>query len=46
MDDGPLSVRAAFTPSELRGLAQEAGLTGAKVSRRFPCRLLLEWKRP
>lgn len=44
--DGPLSVRAAFTPSEMRGLAKDAGLTGAKVSRRFPCRLLLEWKRP
>jgi SAM-dependent methyltransferase len=29
--DGPVSVRRAYTPNELLGLAQEAGLTGCRV---------------
>jgi 2-polyprenyl-3-methyl-5-hydroxy-6-metoxy-1,4-benzoquinol methylase len=44
--DGPLSVRAAFTPAELRGLAAEAGLTGTTVTPRFPGRMVLEWRAP
>ena len=44
--DGPHSVRAAFTPSEAVALAWQAGLTGATVERRWPCRFLLAWARP
>ncbi len=44
--DGPLSVRAAFTRSEAAALAQRAGLTGATVETRFPCRWLLTWRKP
>ena len=44
--DAPRSVRAAFTIAEARDLARAAGLTGVRVSRRWPCRMLLEWKRP
>jgi SAM-dependent methyltransferase len=43
--DGPASVRSAFTPAEALALAGRAGLTGARVSRRFPCRFLLSWSR-
>jgi 2-polyprenyl-3-methyl-5-hydroxy-6-metoxy-1,4-benzoquinol methylase len=43
--DGPLSVRAAFTPAEVRDLAHRAGLTGATVTRSWPCRFLLTWRR-
>jgi 2-polyprenyl-3-methyl-5-hydroxy-6-metoxy-1,4-benzoquinol methylase len=43
--DGPLSVRAAFTPAEALCLAERAGLTGATVERRRPCRFLLSWRR-
>jgi 2-polyprenyl-3-methyl-5-hydroxy-6-metoxy-1,4-benzoquinol methylase len=41
--DGPRSVRAAFTPEEALALAQQAGLSGATVERRWPCRYLLKW---
>jgi 2-polyprenyl-3-methyl-5-hydroxy-6-metoxy-1,4-benzoquinol methylase len=41
--DGPVSVRAAFTISELRELAQKADLTSVRVEARHPCRLLLLW---
>lgn len=41
--DSGLSVRAAFTPRELERLAWRAGLRGAVVRPRFPCRLLLTW---
>jgi 2-polyprenyl-3-methyl-5-hydroxy-6-metoxy-1,4-benzoquinol methylase len=44
--DGPLSVRAAFTPAEALDLAKQAGLAGATVARRWPCRFLLSWRRP
>ncbi len=44
--DGVLSVRAAFTVAEARGLAERAGLHGARVGRRWPCRFLLTWERP
>ena len=43
--DGPLSVRAAFTPNEAVALAWQAGMTGATVERRWPCRFLLAWMR-
>jgi SAM-dependent methyltransferase len=39
--DGPVSVRAAFTPAELRGLAAAAGLAGARVRAHPPFRLSL-----
>jgi ubiquinone/menaquinone biosynthesis C-methylase UbiE len=38
--DGPLSVRRAFRPSELLGIARRAGVP-AKVYRSFPYRLVL-----
>lgn len=41
--DGPLSIQGAFTVGEMKGMAEEAGLTGATVRAKFPCRLLLEW---
>ena len=43
--DAPASVRAAYTPDELRGLAKAAGLDGATVRTVFPCRMLLMWER-
>lgn len=43
--DGPLSVRGAFTEPEVRGLADEAGLTGHSLKRHWPERFLLEWTR-
>lgn len=44
--DGPRSVEAAFTVEEARRLAEAAGLNGAVVERRWPCRFLLNWARP
>jgi SAM-dependent methyltransferase len=44
--DGPRSVEAAFTLDEVRTLAERAGLHGARVGRRWPCRFLLQWSRP
>jgi SAM-dependent methyltransferase len=43
--DGPISVRAAFTLAELRATAEGAGLHGATVAWRWPCRMLLTWRR-
>jgi 2-polyprenyl-3-methyl-5-hydroxy-6-metoxy-1,4-benzoquinol methylase len=43
--DGPASVRSAFTPSEALKLAERAGLSGATVRARFPCRFVLAWER-
>ena len=43
--DGPRSVEGAFTIAEVRRLAEAAGLAGARVQRRWPCRYLLCWKR-
>lgn len=40
--DGPVSVRRAFRPGEVRELLAEAGLEGARVRRSFPFRLLVE----
>lgn len=44
--DGPRSVEGAFTAAEALALAQRAGLDGAKVASRWPCRFLLSWARP
>ena len=44
--DGPRSVAAAYTAQELLALAARSGLGGATVSRRWPQRLLLTWRRP
>lgn len=41
--DGPLSVRRAFTPAELRALGRAAGLRGAKVFGHVPFRVALVW---
>ena len=41
--DGPASVRSAYSPSEALALAERAGLSGATVRSRFPCRYLLQW---
>jgi SAM-dependent methyltransferase len=43
--DGPRSVEGAFTIAEVRSLAEQAGLHGATVARRWPCRFLLTWRR-
>jgi 2-polyprenyl-3-methyl-5-hydroxy-6-metoxy-1,4-benzoquinol methylase len=43
--DGPASVRSAFTPGEALAIAERAGLLGATIQRRFPCRFLLSWCR-
>jgi 2-polyprenyl-3-methyl-5-hydroxy-6-metoxy-1,4-benzoquinol methylase len=39
------SMRAAFTIPEMEELAERAGLNGAEVSPRWPCRFLLSWRR-
>lgn len=39
--DGPLSVRAAFTETELAELARSAGLMGFSIRRHWPQRMLL-----
>jgi SAM-dependent methyltransferase len=43
--DGPRSVCAAFTSSEMQGLAQRAGLSGVHVTHRWPFRLLCTWQK-
>ena len=44
-NDGPISAAAAFTASEARTLAEQAGLHGATVTRHWPERFLLSWSR-
>ena len=44
--DGPLSIRGALTVAEMRRLAEQAGLTGATVQSKFPCRMRLTWRNP
>ncbi len=41
--DGPQSVRAAFTESEARELATQAGLERCTIRRHWPERFLLRW---
>ena len=43
--DGPRSVRAAFTPREVRALATQAELDDARLSCHWPQRLVLQWRR-
>jgi len=43
--DGPASVRAAWTDSELTGIAKEAGLNEPCVTYHFPQRMTLGWRR-
>jgi 2-polyprenyl-3-methyl-5-hydroxy-6-metoxy-1,4-benzoquinol methylase len=43
--DAPQSVRAAFTVEEFEGLADEAGMDGARIDRHWPRRFLLTWRR-
>lgn len=43
--DGPLSVRAAFTPEEILELAHRAGLDSAELQRCWPERYRLSWRR-
>lgn len=44
-EDAVLSVRNAFTPGEVRVLTERAGLAGAHVSRHWPFRFLVSWRR-
>lgn len=43
--DATASVEGAFTPLELRALADAAGIAGARIRRHWPFRMLLEWER-
>ncbi len=43
--DGPRSVRAAYTIPEMRAMAENAGMLGARIDPVWPCRMLLQWKR-
>jgi SAM-dependent methyltransferase len=43
--DGPRSVAGAFRIPEARQLAERAGLSGAQVVGRWPCRYLLSWQK-
>lgn len=44
--DAARSAKAAFSIAEARELAARAGLIGARVEPRFPCRFLLTWDKP
>jgi len=44
--DGPLSIRGAYSHSEVAVLAESAGLQGASITRHWPERFLLHWSRP
>jgi SAM-dependent methyltransferase len=44
--DGPVSVSAAFTMPEVRELARQAALDGIQLTRHWPGRFLLSWRRP
>lgn len=43
--DGPASIRAAFRKEELRALADRAGLDASTLTRSWPERVHLRWKR-
>ncbi len=45
-EDGALSILRAFRPAELLGLGERAGLSDARVERRFPYRLVLSGNKP
>ena len=44
--DAVRSVEGAFTPAEMRAMAGAAGLRGAAVTRSWPLRMMLTWRRP
>jgi len=44
-EDAEQSMRAAFTIPEMAAIAEQAGLSGAEVAPRWPCRFLLTWRR-
>lgn len=43
--DGPVSVKAAFTPAEITSMTRSIGLKEAVVVNRFPCRWLMTWRK-
>ncbi|WP_084759693.1 methyltransferase domain-containing protein [Zavarzinella formosa] len=43
--DGPVSVTAAYTPSEMKEMAVNAGLGGVVVKKSWPWRFFLSWFR-
>lgn len=43
--DGPLSVRAAWSDAEVRGLAEAVGMADAQLTHHWPQRFLLTWKK-
>ena len=43
--DGPRSVAGAFNQAEMLELAKQAGLMGATIETRWPCRFLLSWSK-
>jgi len=45
-NDGPASIRAAFTSGEARELAESAGLNGVSVRSAFPGMWLMRWEKP
>jgi len=45
-EDGALSILKSWRPEELQALAQEAELTGVKIEKHFPSRLVLSAKTP
>ncbi|MGN6369774.1 MAG: methyltransferase domain-containing protein [Phycisphaerae bacterium] len=44
--DGPASVRAAWTKTELAPMLHEAGMPDARIQNAWPQRLLISWCRP
>lgn len=44
--DGPRSIRAAFTPTEMQEMADAANLVGAKIQWQPPIRMVLTWEQP
>ena len=42
--DGPRSVRAALTVSEMRGLLEASPFAGASIRRQWPMRMLVRWE--
>lgn len=44
--DGPASVEGAYTVDEAKRLAADAGLDSAHFSHHWPCRFLMQWRRP
>ncbi len=43
--DGPASVRASYTMTEMKDMAEQAGLDNCIICYSFPCRQLLMWRK-